>query len=72
MLFKLMKEWEKIVFYEFNMSFAFIFHKWKMALNNLTLQAYQIDFHLQYLIHSYILYDFTFKLYFIFSENVIN
>ena len=37
MLFKLMKKWEKIVFYELNISFALIFRKWKMALNNLTL-----------------------------------
>ena len=28
---------EKIVFYEFNISFALIFRKWKMVLNNLTL-----------------------------------
>ena len=37
MLFKLMKKSEKIVFYEFNISFALIFRKWKMVLNNLTL-----------------------------------
>ena len=37
MLFKLMKKWEKIVFYEFNISFELIFRKWKMVLNNLTL-----------------------------------
>ena len=36
MLFKLMKKWEKIVFYEFNISFELIFRKWKMVLNNLT------------------------------------
>ena len=36
MLFKLMKKWEKIVFYEFNISFALIFRKWKIVLNNLT------------------------------------
>ena len=32
-----MKKWEKIVFYEFNNSFALIFRKWEMVLNNLTL-----------------------------------
>ena len=32
-----MKKWEKIVIYELNISFAFIFRKCKMALNNLTL-----------------------------------
>ena len=37
MLFKMMKKWEKIVFYEFNISFALIFRKWKMVLNNLIL-----------------------------------
>ena len=37
MLFKLMKKWEKIVFYELNISFALIFRGWKMVLNNLTL-----------------------------------
>ena len=37
MMFKLMKKWEKIVFYEFNISFALIFRKWKMVLNNLIL-----------------------------------
>ena len=37
MLFKLMKTWEKIVFYELNISFALIFLKWKMLLNNPTL-----------------------------------
>ena len=31
-----------------------------------------MNFYLEYPIHSYILHDFTFKLYFIFSENVIN
>ena len=28
---------EKIVFHEFNISFALIFRKWKMVLNNLAL-----------------------------------
>ena len=37
MLFKLLKKGEKIFFYEFNISFALIFRKWKMVLNNLTL-----------------------------------
>ena len=37
MLFKLMKKWEKIGFNEFNISFALVFRKWKMVLNNLTL-----------------------------------
>ena len=37
MLFKLMKKWEKIVFYEFNISFALTFRKWKTVLNILTL-----------------------------------
>ena len=37
MSFKNMKKWEKIVFYEFNISFALILRKWKMILNNLTL-----------------------------------
>ena len=27
LLFKLMKKWEKIIFYELNISFAFIFRK---------------------------------------------
>ena len=36
MLFELMKKWENIVLYEFNISFALIFRKWKMVLNNLT------------------------------------
>ena len=36
MLFKLMKKYEKIVFYEFNNSFVLIFRKWKMVLNYLT------------------------------------
>ena len=31
-----MKKLEKIVFYEFNISFALIFRKLKMVLNNLT------------------------------------
>ena len=31
-----MKKWEKIVFYEFNISFALIFRKSKIVLNNLT------------------------------------
>ena len=38
MLFNVMKKLEKIVFYEFNTNFALIFHKWKIVLNNLTLQ----------------------------------
>ena len=67
-----MKKWEKIGFYEFNISFALIFRKWKMLLNNILLKAYQSNFYLQYPIHSYILHDFTFKLYFIFAENIIN
>ena len=37
MLFKLMKKWEKIVLYEFNISCALIFRKWNMVLDNLTL-----------------------------------
>ena len=37
MLFKLMKYWEKIVFYEFKISFVLSFRKWKMVLNNLSL-----------------------------------
>ena len=37
MLFNLMKKWEKIVFYELNISFALILRKWKMVLINLTL-----------------------------------
>ena len=37
MLFKFMKKWKKNVFYEFNFSFALIFRKSKMVLNNLTL-----------------------------------
>ena len=37
MLFNVIKKLEKIVFYEFNISFALIFPKWKMVLNNLTL-----------------------------------
>ena len=37
MLIKLMEKWERNVFYEFNISFALIFRKWKMVLNNLTL-----------------------------------
>ena len=38
MLFKLMKNREKIVVYEFNInSFELIFHKWKIVLSNLTL-----------------------------------
>ena len=37
MLFKLMKKWEIIVFYEFNISFALIFSEWKIILNYLTL-----------------------------------
>ena len=32
-----MKKWEKVVFYEFNISFGLIFRKWKTLLNNLTL-----------------------------------
>ena len=32
-----MKKWEKIFFDELNISFALIFRKWKMVLNNLTL-----------------------------------
>ena len=34
---QLMKKWEKVVFYEFNVSFALIFRKWKVVLNDLTL-----------------------------------
>ena len=37
MLFIIMKKWEKIVFYEFNISFVLTFRKWKMVLNTLTL-----------------------------------
>ena len=37
MLLKIMKKWEKIVFYELNIRFALIFREWKMVLNNLTL-----------------------------------
>ena len=37
MLFKVMKKWEKIVFYEFNISFTFIFRNRIMVLNNLIL-----------------------------------
>ena len=37
MLFKIMKKWEKIIFYEFKINFPLIFHNWKMVLNNLTL-----------------------------------
>ena len=37
MLLNVMKKWEKIVFYEFKISFLSIFRKWKMVLNNLTL-----------------------------------
>ena len=66
-----MKKLKNIVSYEFNISFALIFRKSKMVLNNLTLGK-QINFYLPYPIHSYILHDFAFKLYFIFSENVIN
>ena len=72
MLFKMMKKFEKIVFYELDISFAFIFRKWKMVLINLTLG---IPNNFLFAISSiliYILHDFTFKLYFIFSENVIN
>ena len=32
-----MKNLEKIVFYEFNFSFALILRKWKVVFNNLTL-----------------------------------
>ena len=32
-----MKKWEKIIFYEFNISFALILLKWKIVLNNITL-----------------------------------
>ena len=31
-----MKKWEKIIFYEHNISFALIFRKWKLVSNNLT------------------------------------
>ena len=59
---------EKWLFsYEFNISFALIFRKWIISL-----YAYPINFYLQYTIRLYILHDFTFKLYFIFSKNVIN
>ena len=34
MLFKLMKKWEKIVVYKFNIGFALIFCKWKMVLRS--------------------------------------
>ena len=44
MLFTLMKKWEKIVFYEFNISFQLIFREWKMVLNNLTLGIKMINF----------------------------
>ena len=37
MLFKFMKKWENIVFYEFNISIALILREWKMVLKNLTL-----------------------------------
>ena len=37
MLFNVMKKLQKIVFYEFKISFASIFRKCKMVLNNLTL-----------------------------------
>ena len=37
MLFNVMRKWEKIVFYEYDISFALIFRKWKIVLNNLTL-----------------------------------
>ena len=32
-----MKQWEKIIFHEFNIFFALIFHNWKIVLNNVTL-----------------------------------
>ena len=32
-----MKKQEKIVVYEFNISFALIFREWKIVLSNLTL-----------------------------------
>ena len=46
-----MKKWEKIVFYEFNISFALIFREWKMVLNNLTLGNTKLIFirNIQYL-----------------------
>ena len=37
MLFNLIKKWDKVVVYEFNISFALIFYEWKMVLSNLTL-----------------------------------
>ena len=37
----LWNQWEKIVFYEFNISFTLIFRKWKMILNNLC--RYTVD-----------------------------
>ena len=47
MLFKHMKKLEKIVFYEFNISFALILHEWKMVLDNLTLiHIYYMILHL--------------------------
>ena len=54
----------KDFFYEFDISFALIFI--------ISLWTYQINFYLQYPIHSNTLHDFTFKLYFIFSKNIIN
>ena len=36
MLFKLIKKWKRLFFYQFNISFALISCKWKMVLNNLT------------------------------------
>ena len=37
MLFKLIKKWEKIFLYEFNISCALIFRKRKIVLDNLNL-----------------------------------
>ena len=49
MSFKLMKTWEKIVVYEFNISFTLIFREWKMVLSTLGI----INFYLQYPIYSF-------------------
>ena len=60
----LWKNKKRLFFYEFNINFALIFRKWKMVLNNLTL-GIQINFYLQYPIHSYISWFYVWTVFYI-------
>ena len=53
MLFNVMNKWEKMVFYEFNISFSLFFHKWKIILNNIYIYIYIVHIYVYIYITSF-------------------